>query len=624
MESFAALKRRTTDLLQNLPQSIPNPIKGHGGQHQQQSKHGRRPAMKGTWERIAIPSLPRSSHSLDVVAGTAYVFGGEAQEGGAAVDNDMHAIVLPFSSAPADYYTIKAVAAPPPIPIIQEPAVPEGDDDGEQEDKPDELETNVPVGEGGAAADSKELSEVDLTSGAGDETPTQASSSAAAAAAADKGKGKAVAAPEPISLGDVPAPRVGHATAVIGSRIFVFGGRPGGAEEEPLDERGRVWVFDTKSHQWSALDPAAPSLPDPIAPGAVTSPVHTAHYPAARSAHCAVATDKPEDFAADDGASRRRKKKPETWREWAEGDSAEVGTPQRPIVGNVGARARDHDADGYGTLIVHGGVLAGGRRAGDTWAFDVRSRVWQELPRAPGAPRAGAGICISKSRLYRFGGEEAADHHRQIEFLELGVDTFDDRSTAQGEVTLSARGTWQTLLGGGGETASRPAAAGDKTEEEPTSPLKRGASSSSDGEDANGDDWPGARSAAGMQVVTTGGGREYLVLLLGQKSDGSGSGSGFWDDAWAFQVPPLGMSAASVTDAVLHALGRRSGEGTWTRVETAPYDDEDDDASAGGPGARGWVATSPMLELEENGVVVFGGRDGSNTRLGDGWIFRLG
>jgi hypothetical protein len=91
----------------------------------------------------------------------------------------------------------------------------------------------------------------------------------------------------------------------------------------------------------------------------------------------------------------------------------------------------------------------------------------------------------------------------------------------------------------------------------------------------------------------------------------------------AFQVPSEGGSLASVADTAFSVVGRKNGEGTWTRVEMGPHDEEDD-ASAEGPGSRGWFASATMGELEENGIVVFGGLDEGNQRLGDGWILRLG
>jgi hypothetical protein len=54
--------------------------------------------------------------------------------------------------------------------------------------------------------------------------------------------------------GEVPMARVGHAAAAIGSRIYVFGGR-GGVEMAALEEKGRVWAFDTTTLKWSYVDP---------------------------------------------------------------------------------------------------------------------------------------------------------------------------------------------------------------------------------------------------------------------------------------------------------------------------------------------------------------------------------
>lgn len=617
MESFNLLRRRTTELFNSMPAvpsmpSLPS-LGGRGGG-----------GMKGTWEKLEIPPLPRSSHSADIVAGTVYIFGGEV-EPRRPVDNDMHAITLPSSGAQADYYAIKAKSAksaksPAPaealaVPTVNEPKPepkpkPEvaaesesdeddDDDEDDDEDEDDDDEEEDSEEESDSDEDDKELSEVPLT------TPSPAPAPGPSAAA----KGKAIASPE---LSDVPAPRVGHATAVIGHRIFLFGGR-GGPDMAPLDEGGRVWVFDTRTQLWSFLDPspAAQGLPD-------------IPRPAPRSYHAAVATPKPDTFTGPSSRpqSHANNNGVEAWRDWALGTSAEAehthGTPQRPVVGVLAERATDADADGYGTLIIHGGCLAdSGARAADVWAFDVRSRVWQRLPDAPGAGRGGAALALGGSaggRLYRFGGFDGESQAGgQLDFLELGVDVFDDQ-VARGEAVLCARrGGWKSLLFYGNEDV------GYKEVDAATRPLhaRHGSADAA---------WPGNRSVASLEAVSVGGGREYLVLMFGER-EASGAGHAaagrFWDDVWAFQVPAEGMSLASVADTAFSVVGRRNGEGTWTRVETAPHDDEDD-ASAEGPGPRGWIASATMGELEENGIVVFGGLNEGNRRLGDGWIFRLG
>ncbi|KAI1270361.1 hypothetical protein F5Y18DRAFT_11217 [Xylariaceae sp. FL1019] len=552
MDTFSKLKRRGTNLMNSIPQNMPQmpkvqmpsqmpsmpsmPLMPHFG-----GGHG----LKGTWEHIPLPQLPRSSHSLDVVAGNAYIFGGEMRDGH-AVDNDMHVVVLPSSGANADYYAVKAKPSP-------DTAEPEKIPSSIAED--DETGLRDP------------LTDVSLSPPA----PATPSSSSEASPLVGKGKG-----PE---TRDVPSGRIGHATAVIGTRIFLFGGRSSGAESSTLDERGRVWIFETKTHTWTYLDPH-----------------HTSPIPPARSYHAAVATDKPRDFS---GIKPIRMRRSSTWKEWAEGDSAEVGIPQRPIAGHIAESAIDDEASGagFGTFIIHGGCLADGSRTADIWSFDVHAYTWKQLPDAPSPARGGACLAMAKSRLYRFGGfDGTTELGGQLDVLELGLDEFNDQSTI-GEIGIVARGSWHSIV-----APYTPETTGTETKP-----------------------WPAPRSVSNLSLVHAGGGREYLVLSLGQSSpaaEDAKTGS-FHSDVWAFQVPPLGGTTASVTDAFSQIVGKKTGEGTWTSVNVGPYDDEEK-MDVRGPGPRGWFAAAPLTDLEENGVFIFGGIAENGARLGDGWIFRLG
>ncbi|CAJ2502866.1 Uu.00g102600.m01.CDS01 [Anthostomella pinea] len=569
MESFAKLKRRGTDLLNSVSQNMPSmpsmPHMPHMPQMPHMPRMGGGPTMKGTWQHIALPPLPRSSHTLDIIAGNAYIFGGEV-EARKPVDNDMHIIVLPSSGANADYYAVKAK----PSPKTQAPAtITEEDETAAQLKDP--------------------LTEVPLSSPPppGTSFEEQPSSSTT-----EKGKGKPLPS-------DVPSPRIGHASAVIGPRIFIFGGRTSPAGSDTLDEGGRVWVFETKTHTWSYLDP-----------------YRTSPSPPPRSYFAAVATDKPSDFAI------KPLRRTSSWKEWAEGDSAEVGIPQRPITGHIAAGATDDEDAGFGTFIIHGGCLADGSRTSDVWAFDVRSCTWKELPSAPGPARGGAALAIAKSRLYRFGGFDGEKElGGQLDVLELSLDEFDDR-VSRGEIGVFARGEWSSHYPP--VTASPPPsqqdqeAGGDDPAAEPTiQDTARLIETEA---------WPAARSVSSLNLVLGGGGREYLVLMLGERSasaSGHEAAGSFHGDVWTFQVPPLGMTAASVTDAVLQAVGRKTGEGVWTRVATGP-EDEDEALDVKGPTPRGWIASATLGDLGENAVMVFGGLSEGNQRLGDGWIFRLG
>ncbi|KIW08218.1 uncharacterized protein PV09_01146 [Verruconis gallopava] len=62
--------------------------------------------LKATFQEITGVSLPRSGHSLSVINGRAYIFGGE-DETGAMADNHMHVVILPSGGVlEADYKSI--------------------------------------------------------------------------------------------------------------------------------------------------------------------------------------------------------------------------------------------------------------------------------------------------------------------------------------------------------------------------------------------------------------------------------------------------------------------------------------------------------------------------------------
>jgi len=366
---------------------------------------------------------------------------------------------------------------------------------------------------------------------------------------------KAVPAKPDSAGGEVPEKRVGHTAAVIGERIFVFGGR-GGKEMKPLEENGRVWIYNTRTDTWSFLDP-----------------VQGTPYPAARSYHSSVAIEKPEPV------KHAKERKVDQARE----------TP-RPGVVAEGAMT-DAQSGGHGTFFVHAGCPVSGR-TNDLWGFDVPSRTWKEYPTAPGKPRGGAAICVSKQRIYRYGGFDGeSEVGGQLDILELRLDTFNDVS-GKGEASVVAKGKWETL-----------------NFAEENMPF------------------PGNRSVAGLHSVNTGMGREYLVLLLGERepsSDGHNEAGKFWGDVWAFMCPPLGMTGASFKDATWQALGRETGEGLWSAVNVSDAEGvEGEDVRNLVPTERGWFASSTMGDVDVGSVVLWGGLNGKNEREDNGWILKV-
>ncbi|MCJ1438583.1 hypothetical protein MMC27_007973 [Xylographa pallens] len=406
--------------------------------------------LKAKFHRVPTSNnLPRSSHSLSIIKGRAYIFGGEVQPR-KPVDNNVDIYTLPSSTViEADY--------------------------------------------------------------------------------------KCVAAKSHDAEGEVPAPRVGHTAVAIADRIYVFGGR-GGADMKPLEEEGRVWVFDTISNTWSYLNPLSGNP-----------------YPEARSYHAAVASIHPLPCKKDHTINA-------------------VGSP---------------DDEAHGTIFVHGGCPASGRLA-DVWAFDVAARTWMRYADAPGASRGGPCLTFTQNRLYRFGGfdgeHEIGGH---VDYLEVAVNTFNDKG-GQGELSVFASSQWKTIS------------------------FPEGMQS------------PGNRSVAGLHPITTGQGRNYLLLFLGERDPSSKGHEGagmFWDDVWSFQLRPDGMTAASFKDATRLLVGAKTAEDTWAQVEIPEATMSE--GQKHGPGELGWFASAQNNDFDANSVVLHGGINGNNERLGDCWILTV-
>ena len=356
--------------------------------------------------------------------------------------------------------------------------------------------------------------------------------------------------------GAVPCPRVGHTASVVDDRIYVFGGR-GGKAMKPLEETGRIWVFDTQMNQWSYLDP-----------------VKGSPYPFARSYHASTSTEHPlSTFNEQSGRN------PPPF------NAAQGQTRNDQTVNCLGTTASGFDD--YGTIIIHGGCPASGR-VSDVWAFDIASRLWSQFPDAPGPPRGGPSLTLSRERLYRFGGFDGENElGGPIHFLRLTKSTFDDKG-GKGELAVAPRtGQW--------ESVESPA-------------------------DAS---MPGDRSVAGLQPVTTGQGRHYLLLFLGERdpsSSGHEAAGKFWDDVWSFQLRPEGMTAASLKDATRQLFGAKNAEGTWARVDVP---ESSKSGNTEHPGQRGWFASAGGQDLDPCSVFLWGGVLADNARAGDGWILTV-
>ncbi|KAL8880374.1 MAG: hypothetical protein Q9198_002200 [Flavoplaca austrocitrina] len=140
--------------------------------------------------------------------------------------------------------------------------------------------------------------------------------------------------------GTTPGARAGHSVVAIGSKIYLFGGRD--AEEKPIDEKGKVWVFDTDTLAWNIVE-----LTDSL--GA----------PKARYGHGAIGTELPTPGSQ------------WTLKEEITNMVTQTTVPPQP-------------ANPHGTIVVHGGNCgASPTPLRDTWSFDIGTQTWHSLPSLP-------------------------------------------------------------------------------------------------------------------------------------------------------------------------------------------------------------------------------------------------
>lgn len=315
----------------------------------------------------------------------------------------------------------------------------------------------------------------------------------------------------------VPLARTCHSATVARNRFFVFGGGEKPSDSpKPLEENGRLWVFDPLSSKWTFLDPP----PDTT-------------FPFARTKH--VSTSSPD--------------------------------------GSV--------------IFVYGGLSSDQVRLNDLWAFYLDEGKWSRLPDPPGSPTSGINLTCGQGKLWRLGYSDDSEKSTgsiprgQIDFLEYPTGgTLDDvsKDLAQGHMNdLKSNIQWET--------------------------LEFNTSKSSE--------VPSPRDSAALQFITTGNGRDYLLLALG-----SGDKEEF-SDIWIYQLPPAQYSGAKVKDVVREKLpGVDSHRGEWSRLQISGIEVGADEEKGGAWTSRRYFGSS-MTGTKQ--LMIWGGLGPRNETLGDGW-----
>jgi hypothetical protein len=372
----------------------------------------------------------------------------------------------------------------------------------------------------------------------------------------------------------VPKARKNHTAVVVGDNIYVYGGE---------DDTGAAADGPEHAGRIWIFDTKSNtwSSMDPSANSVTTPP--------SRSHHTAAASEQPG---------------PKT------GPAPTDPLPQTPM--DPAKLVPDiPDQDTWGTLLISGGKNLSGDShdqpyLNDCFAFDIRTRTWSALPAPPGPGRMNSSIALSGDMLYRFGGFDGTN------YLGGGIDRLD------------VSGVWKHNANvGTGSDASPSSPLGGWSWEEIAFPHGDG---------------PRTRAAAGLVPLTTGQGREYLLLVGGEVSQGGdGSEVAYFDDVWSFQLPSVQrprVSAAAVKDKTREKIGKDSKEGKWSEVVYQYVDSEGDvkkwkegkEGLKRGMGARGRFALSSGTEVDGATVVVWGGIEGTGGMkrvVGDGWMVTI-
>lgn len=369
-----------------------------------------------------------------------------------------------------------------------------------------------------------------------------------------------------------PSPRQGHAVASIGERIILFGGTKLGGQDteiECLNEGGAVHVFDTNTHEWTTLKPIVTEAP------AETMKMPTPRYGAS-------ATSSVHPLPNHHGEDFTNRADGKTENEFTE-STVPGSAPQ-------------------GTFIIHGGHDSSGKVMADVWAYDILANTWSPWPDVPsdeGEPSAAGLIQCVDNGVYAYtSGNDSGEGASKVYFLELVKNILNDQS-GQGEIAITPKQSGEL----GKETESGWLHIGGGSAEEKVEEKMKGIRAI-----------PGRRGGSTLQFVTTGQGRNFLVVPFGAKSTTES-----WDDVWTFQLPPeKGFNGARLKDRIRQLFGQKTGEGTWAKVAIVESTKEDGPLDL--PGSLSNFAAAEAGDWEKGSIVIWGGEAKGGQLSGDGWI----
>ncbi|PQE14076.1 Kelch domain-containing protein [Rutstroemia sp. NJR-2017a BBW] len=121
---------------------------------------------------------------------------------------------------------------------------------------------------------------------------------------------------------------------------------------------------------------------------------------------------------------------------------------------------------------------------------------------------------------------------------------------------------------------------------------------------------PSPRSSGALHFITTGNGRDYLLLALGEgERSKESTQENLLADLWAYQLPAPTFSGAGVKDAIRGALPKvETHEGEWSQLEITNIKVGEDEKKDGT-----WTGRRSKQ------FMIWGGVNPRDETLGDGW-----
>ncbi|ESZ92234.1 hypothetical protein SBOR_7360 [Sclerotinia borealis F-4128] len=378
-------------------------------------------------------------------------------------------------------------------------------------------------------------------------------------------------------------PRSGHTLSVIGDRAYIFGGF-GAWGREPINNDIHELHISTDENIGTAILRSIPAVRDGREKKIGTVPL-------ARYDHSATVARNfififgGSGFSPDEG--KPLKEHGRLWifdplsSKWSFLDSP----PNTPFPCNRTNQISTSSLDGS-AVFIHGGLSSDGVCLNDLWVFYLEEGKWSKLPDAPGPPRNSSSLTCGRGKLWRFGGCEDSDDadsnpHGSIDFLEYPTGgTLDDvsESMVQGHTSnLKSTCQWETW----------------DVDSSKTSEI------------------PSPRSSAALHFITTGNGRDYLLLAL-EADDRE-----VLSDIWIYQLPPAQYSSAQMKDVIREKLpGVESHRGDWSRLQISGIEVGADEEKGGAWTGRRRFGSS-MTGTKQ--FMIWGGIGPGNETLGDGW-----